>query len=148
MPSNFQANYESKMTFTKKIEVYLLALFISIGPANAESHHPQEFLKTIQGSKNEGKLIYNQFCINCHAKKPLINLGAPRIGDEGDWKLRLNQEIGVLFNHTDEGMNGMPPRGGCFECTDEQLILSIVEMLPDRVKNEVLNKLRAYKKSR
>lgn len=97
---------------------------------NANSHHPQEFLQSISGSKNEGEQIYQHFCVNCHAAKPLIPLGAPRIGEESDWKLRLKQGMDVLFKHTNEGLNAMPPRGGCFECTDKQLILSILFMLP------------------
>ena len=98
--------------------------------AKADSHHPQEFLQSISGSKNEGEQIYQHFCVNCHAAKPLIPLGAPRKGEESDWKLRLKQSMDVLFKHTNEGLNAMPPRGGCFECTDKQLILSILFMLP------------------
>jgi len=115
-------------------------------PVYADSHHPQEFLKTISGSKNEGEQIYNHFCANCHAQKPLIPLGAPRIGEEGDWKSRIKQGIEVLFKNTDEGLNGMPPRGGCFECTDEQLILAIVEIVPNKDKKVLLNELKAHKK--
>lgn len=95
------------------------------------SHHPQTFLKQIAGSKDEGKQIVQHFCINCHAEKPLIPLGAPRIGIAADWKPRLKQSMTVLFRNTSEGLNAMPARGGCFECTDEQLILSIMAMLPE-----------------
>lgn len=114
----------------------LCVFFIS---SYAESHRPQAFLLQIQGAKDEGKHIYNHFCVNCHAKKPLIELGAPKIGDVHDWSLRLKQGMKVLFQHTDEGLNAMPPRGGCFECTDNQLLLSIIEMLPKSPKNETLN---------
>lgn len=107
-----------------------VALFLFISHAYAESHHPQDFLRSVNGSKNEGEQIYNHFCANCHALKPIIPVGAPRIGQEEDWKLRLKQGMNVLFTHTDEGLNAMPPRGGCFECTDEQLMLTITYMLP------------------
>lgn len=117
-----------------------------IVPVYAETHHPQQFLKTIIGTKDEGEQIYTHFCSNCHAQKPIIPLGAPRIGEEGDWKVRLKQGIDVLFKHTDEGFNGMPPRGGCFECTDEQLILALVEIVPKKNQKALLNDLRAYKK--
>lgn len=103
--------------------------------AYADSHHPQEFLQSISGSKNEGEQIYTHFCVNCHAAKPLIPLGAPRIGEEGDWKIRLKQGMDLLFKHTDEGLNAMPPRGGCFECTDKQLMLAISFMLPSGKKS-------------
>lgn len=99
----------------------------------ANSHHPQEFLNDIVGKKNEGALIVQHFCSNCHARKPLIQLGAPRIGITADWEPRIKQGIDKLLQHTDEGLNAMPARGGCFECTDKQLILAIIEMLPPRL---------------
>ncbi len=131
---------------TDRLSVYKLILFMFIAPIYAESHHPQEFLKTISGTRNEGEQIYNHFCSNCHAQKPLIPLGAPRIGEKSDWNLRVKQGIDVLFKHTDEGLNAMPARGGCFECTDEQLILAIVEIVPKEDKKVLLNELRDHKK--
>jgi cytochrome c5 len=113
-----------------RFRVYLVILLIFQISAYAESHHPQEFLKSINGSKNEGEKIYNHFCVNCHAIKPLIPIGAPRMGEKEDWKIRLKQGMSVLFKHTNEGLGAMPPRGGCFECTDKQLMLAIQYMTP------------------
>ncbi|MGL5741685.1 MAG: c-type cytochrome [Legionella sp.] len=110
-------------------------LFLMFQSVYAESHHPQEFLQSINGSKNEGEQIYTHFCVNCHAKKPLIPIGAPRIGEEEDWKERLKQGMNSLFKHTNEGVNLMPARGGCFECSDKQLMLAIEFMLTKRTKN-------------
>ncbi|KTD42054.1 c-type cytochrome [Legionella parisiensis] len=121
--------------------VYVVTLLMFQLPVHAESHHPQEFLQSISGAKDEGEQIYNHFCVNCHANKPLIPIGAPRIGEKADWKIRLKQGMDVLFKHTDEGLNAMPPRGGCFECTDEQLMNVIQYMLPKQPKKESLNNL-------
>ena len=115
--------------------VYTLILLFP--PLYAETHHPQEFLDSIKNSKNEGEQIYTHFCINCHALKPIIPLGAPRIGENNDWKLRLKQGLDVLFKHSDEGINAMPPRGGCFECSDQQLRMAIEFMLPKQEKRLV-----------
>jgi cytochrome c5 len=129
-----------------RFSLYKLILFLFFAPVFADSHHPQEFLKAISGSKNEGEQIYNHFCVNCHAQKPVIPLGAPRIGIESDWLLRVKQGINVLFKHTNEGLNAMPSRGGCFECTDDQLLLSILEMVPEKDKKVLLNELSGFKK--
>lgn len=127
--------------------VYLVSSFMFItAPTYSESHHPQEFLKSISGSKDEGEQIYNHYCVNCHALKPLIPLGAPRIGVEMDWKSRLKQGFDVLFLHTDEGFNAMPPRGGCFECSDIQLVLAIINMVPKESQKSLLNELQDHKK--
>lgn len=94
------------------------------------THHPQAFLNRIAGTKNEGQQIVQHFCANCHAEKPIIALGAPRIGNEQEWQPRLKQGIDLLLKHTEEGLNAMPPRGGCFECSDQQLLLAIDALLP------------------
>lgn len=96
----------------------------------AASHHPQDFLEKIAGTPDEGQQIVQHFCSHCHAEKPLIPLGAPRIGRRSDWEGRLKQGIAPLLQHTAEGYHAMPARGGCFECSDEQLLLSVLAMLP------------------
>ena len=126
------------------VQVLILMMFVL--PVNADSHHPQEFLKGISGSKSEGEQIYQHFCANCHAQKPIISVGAPKIGDERDWGFRVQRGIEALLKHTDEGITAMPPRGGCFECTDEQLMLAIMFMLPEKEKKTLLNQLKDHKK--
>ncbi|MDI9819293.1 MULTISPECIES: cytochrome c5 family protein [unclassified Legionella] len=105
----------------------------------AETHHPQEFLRSISGSEEEGQQIVQHFCANCHADKPLIPMGAPRIGHKTDWEPRIKAGIENLLKHTSEGLNAMPARGGCFECTDKQLLLAIFAMLPQESAKELLS---------
>jgi cytochrome c5 len=105
--------------------------------ALANSHHPQEFLKGIRGKKDEGAQIVAQFCANCHAQKPLIPIGAPREMVDTEWQSRVANGLKSLFKNTNEGINAMPPRGGCFECEDEQLILAIKAMLSPKMLKEL-----------
>ncbi|MBI2785850.1 MAG: cytochrome c5 family protein [Legionella longbeachae] len=127
----------------------ICALILLIeSPIHATPHHPQEFLQSVSGAKNEGEQIYNHFCVNCHASKPLISIGAPKVGVENDWKMRLKQGMTVLFNHTNEGINAMPSRGGCFECTDKQLMLAIDFMLPKPANESSTNTLKDHKKNK
>ncbi len=104
----------------------------------SESHQPQVFLKKISGQPNEGEEIVQHYCANCHAEKPIISVGAPKIRNLSDWKLRT-KDFKLLFSHVEEGMGLMPARGGCFECTDHQLMLAIIAMLPPKLmpKDEV-----------
>jgi cytochrome c5 len=97
----------------------------------AASHHPQEFLDSIRGSPQEGEKIVKQFCSSCHAVKPLIELGAPKIKQVKDWKPRIKQGLDKLLLHTEEGYGAMPARGGCFECSSLQLQKAIMAMLPE-----------------
>jgi len=93
------------------------------------SHHPQEFLNHVKNDVNASQKIYNQFCANCHNPKPLIPLGAPEIGNTSIWQKRAKSGFANLLHSTINGKGLMPARGGCFECTDEQLEMIIKYMI-------------------
>ena len=109
--------------------INLLIFWLGLSTAWAATHKPQAFLDSIAGSKTEGQAIVQHYCATCHAVHPLIPLGAPRIGYASDWAERLKQGPSVLFQHSSEGYNAMPARGGCFECSDEQLKLAIAVLI-------------------
>ncbi len=113
----------------------------------AASHHPQDFLNKVAGSKTEGRQIVEHYCAMCHAEKPLVELGAPMMGQKSAWEPRIKQGIDVLLKHTDEGYNAMPARGGCFECTDEQLRLAILTMIPIEFQSNKTAKKKIIKKT-
>lgn len=97
----------------------------NIADLSASSHHPEAFLHSIQGQKDEARQIVEHFCSHCHALKPMIPLGAPKIGKVEDWQVRQQQGMQTLFQHTEQGIGLMPARGGCFECSDHQLKMAI-----------------------
>lgn len=115
--------------------------FIGYQLTFAATHHPQQFLDKIKLTEHEGLAIFEHFCANCHAKKPVIQLGAPRIGEYEDWQPRIKKGIDVILQHTNEGFQAMPARGGCFECTDEQLVLAVLAMLPNKMRKKFLHLL-------
>jgi cytochrome c5 len=115
-------------------KIVALCILFYLGSLYSASHHPQDFLKRIRGKPHEGRQIVQHYCANCHAKNPIIPVGAPRIGVPEDWAIRLKKGMSALFKHTDEGLNAMPARGGCFECSDEQLKLAIEYMLSKKEK--------------
>jgi cytochrome c5 len=67
-----------------------------------------------------GETTYRRFCISCHASG--IS-GAPPAGNAAAWAPRLAQGEDVLLQHTIEGIasGGMPPKGLCAACTDQEL---------------------------
>lgn len=76
-----------------------------------------------------GQDIYEQYCIICH-KDGVAN--APKFENEGDWKPRLSQAGSVdgLVAIAIKGLNVMPPKGTCQDCTDKDLKKAIEYMLP------------------
>lgn len=112
---------------------FFLVVFLSyfyLTPTFSNTHRPQDFLNSVAKSKEEGQEIVKHYCVVCHAEQPLVSIGAPKIGNMLDWQERLKQGMDKLFANASLGLNAMPARGGCFECTDEQLMLAIIAMLP------------------
>jgi cytochrome c5 len=67
-----------------------------------------------------GKQTYQRYCFSCHASGVS---GAPPMGNAAAWAPRLAQGEQILLQHTIEGLPsaGMPPRGMCLQCTDQDL---------------------------
>jgi len=88
-------------------EVVLESDVASAAPAAAVSSGPRA-----------GDEIYNRFCMSCHMTGAA---GAPKLGDAAAWGPRIAQGMDVLYTHSIEGFKGMPPRGLCMDCSDEEL---------------------------
>lgn len=74
-----------------------------------------------------GQLTYQRFCFSCHASGAA---GAPRLGDVAAWAPRIEKGEDVLVQHTIDGVApGMPPRGLCIQCSDEELAATVGFMI-------------------
>ncbi|KXF82658.1 c-type cytochrome [Enterovibrio coralii] len=73
-----------------------------------------------------GETIYNTFCMACHTTGVA---GAPKIGDAAAWEPRIAQGRDILNNHAINGFNGMPAKGTCMDCSDDEIIATIDYML-------------------
>jgi len=92
-------------------------------------HYPALFVKQLEGDPSAGRKIFKEFCAACHDKQPQIDVRAPRIGDQKAWQARRQWGVSTLLKMTINGVGAMPARGGCFECSDEQLQETIQYML-------------------
>lgn len=60
--------------------------------------------------------VFNRACGVCHnGQLPM----APKKGDAAAWEPRLKQGMDTLVQHVTNGINAMPPRGMCMDCTAE-----------------------------
>lgn len=73
-----------------------------------------------------GEEVYNQFCFVCHAAGVG---GAPILGDGEQWAPRVATGMESLMNSTLNGKNGMPARGTCVSCSDDELQAAVDFML-------------------
>ncbi len=45
--------------------------------------------------------------------------GAPKTGDAEAWKPRLDKGMDVIVASVTNGLNAMPPKGMCMDCSEE-----------------------------
>jgi cytochrome c5 len=58
---------------------------------------------------------YDKSCKICHATGAA---GAPMTGDTAAWESRLAKGMEALLVSVNQGLNAMPPKGMCFDCSD------------------------------
>lgn len=78
------------------------------------------------GAKTPDDIIAGH-CGACHTAGVL---GAPKIGDSADWKKRASEQGGLdgLLAKAISGINAMPPKGTCADCSDDELKATIKKM--------------------
>ena len=59
---------------------------------------------------------YDKSCKVCHATG---SAGAPKTGDAEAWAPRMAKGMDELVKSVNNGLNAMPPKGMCFDCSDE-----------------------------
>jgi cytochrome c5 len=65
-----------------------------------------------------GSDVYNTYCTACHGTGAM---GAPQTGDKGAWKDRLAKGFNKTLANAISGINLMPPKGTCGDCSDEEI---------------------------
>ncbi|MCY1286272.1 Cytochrome c5 [compost metagenome] len=64
----------------------------------------------------EPEAVFNRSCGACHnGQLPM----APKKGDAAAWKPRLDKGMETLVDNVTNGLNAMPPRGLCSDCSAE-----------------------------
>ncbi|WP_092288450.1 c-type cytochrome [Halopseudomonas sabulinigri] len=77
------------------------------------------------GGSRSGADVVGKFCSACHGTGVL---GAPKVGDTAAWSARHGGDLDELLKNAIAGLNSMPPKGTCGDCSDEELLAAIKEM--------------------
>jgi cytochrome c5 len=74
-----------------------------------------------------GEDIYNKTCVTCHGAGVA---GAPILGDKAAWAPRISS-LGVdgLVKTAISGIKAMPPKGGCMNCSDDDIKAAVEYMV-------------------
>ncbi|GLK60626.1 c-type cytochrome [Azotobacter vinelandii DJ] len=79
------------------------------------------------GGARSGDDVVAKYCNACHGTG-LLN--APKVGDSAAWKTRADAKGGLdgLLQSALSGLNAMPPKGTCADCSDDELKAAIGKM--------------------
>ena len=69
--------------------------------------------------------VVAKHCGACHTAGVL---GAPKIGDTAAWQARATNGVDGLLANAIAGINSMPPKGTCADCSDDELRAAIEKM--------------------
>jgi len=69
-----------------------------------------------------GETVFTHTCIACHGKGAYH---APVLGNASDWEPRLKQDMNTLVGHAIHGHRGMPPKGGFFLLSDDEVAAAV-----------------------
>jgi cytochrome c5 len=75
-----------------------------------------------------GEAVYNAACMACHSTGAA---GAPKYGDVAAWADRITKGRDVLHSSGINGVagTGMIAKGGCMNCSDEEIIAAVDYMV-------------------
>jgi cytochrome c5 len=75
-----------------------------------------------------GEDVYNSACMACHSTGAA---GAPKLGDAAAWADRIAKGNDALYSSGINGVagTGMMARGGCMNCSDEEVTAAVDYMV-------------------
>ena len=68
---------------------------------------------------------YQMSCFACHGTGAA---GAPKLDDAAEWETRMAKGMDAVMANVINGIQAMPPKGLCMDCSDDNL-LAIVEYM-------------------
>ena len=94
--------------------------------ASAESAVEQAEQEVAAADSTPGQGVYDAACSVCHAAGVA---GAPKWGDVEAWQPRIAQGIETLYQHSINGFNAMPAKGGNTALSDDDVKAAVDYMV-------------------
>ena len=110
------------LKFSRKFAYVIMTCMCMFNSSNANEI---ELAQLSEGFNAQQK--YMASCFACHSTGAA---GAPKVGAgmSAEWEPRLEKGLDAVVQNAINGINTMPAKGLCFDCTDEDL-RAIVEYM-------------------
>ncbi len=83
-------------------------------------------VEIVETAERSGEEIYNSKCAGCHTSGVM---GAPKYASLADWSSRIDLGLDKLTASAIAGKGGMPARGTCMDCSDNEIKVTVQYML-------------------
>lgn len=80
----------------------------------------------VASGPRSGGDIYDSKCVACHSSGAA---GAPKLGDVAAWAPRIAKGTDVLYTSAIGGFKGMPAKGLCMDCSDDEIKATVDHMV-------------------
>ena len=108
------------------IDSALLERIKPIGEVRIDSSMAATSSESSEKAERSGEEIYSANCQGCHSSGVM---GAPKYASLEDWAARIDLGLEKLTLSAIAGKGGMPARGTCMDCSDNEIKLTVQYLL-------------------
>jgi len=108
------------------IDSALLERIKPIGEVRIDSSMAATSSESSEKAERSGEEIYKANCQGCHSSGVM---GAPKYASLEDWAARIDLGLEKLTSSAIAGKGGMPARGTCMDCSDNEIKLTVQYLL-------------------
>ena len=108
------------------VENSVLERIKPVGEVRIDTSTQVASAEIVETAERSGEEIYNSKCAGCHTSGVM---GSPKFASLEDWAPRIDLGLEKLTLSAISGKGGMPAKGTCMDCTDNDIKITVQYML-------------------
>jgi cytochrome c5 len=108
------------------VENSVLERIKPVGEVRIDTSTQVASAEIVETAVRSGEEIYNSKCAGCHTSGVM---GSPKFASLEDWAPRVGHGLEKLTLSAIAGKGGMPAKGTCMDCTDNDIKITVQYML-------------------
>ncbi|MDC0981653.1 c-type cytochrome [Candidatus Pseudothioglobus singularis] len=108
------------------VENSVLERIKPVGEVRIDTSTQVASAEIVETAVRSGEEIYNSKCAGCHKSGVM---GSPKFASLEDWAPRIDLGLEKLTLSAIAGKGGMPAKGTCMDCTDNDIKITVQYML-------------------
>ena len=108
------------------VENSVLERIKPVGEVRIDTSTQVASAEIVETAVRSGEEIYNSKCAGCHTSGVM---GSPKFASLEDWAPRIDLGLEKLTLSAISGKGGMPAKGTCMDCTDNDIKITVQYML-------------------